>query len=81
MTAITHDYRNRYWGHDYTILGVDGLWMKMQGWGLEIRPGDYILMHNNAGETRYEFITVEYMDDPPDMWAATVHFAPRQDIE
>lgn len=79
--AQTHDYTRgkRGWGHDYTFdPGRGGLEAKMMGWGMGIRPGDYILLsHRNGGETRYRFKRIQYYQDPPDMWRADVEFAPR----
>lgn len=76
----THDYRDRRWGHDYVIHRIyeGGMRLDMGGWGLGLRAGDYILMNNASGETRYQIATIKYQDDPPDMWFAKAVFAPRQ---
>lgn len=74
----THDYTRREWGHDYTFEPIDGgLRGTMMGWGAGICPGDYIVIPNKGGTTRYQFEAIKYMHDPPDMWEADVVFAPR----
>ena len=76
----THDYteRMRGWGHDYTFSprrgGLEGY---MQGWGTGIKAGDYLLLQNGTGSTRYKVNSIRYYMDPEDMWEAEVKFAPR----
>ena len=74
----THDYRIRYVGHDYTFEPIDGgKCGRMMGWGGGIEAGDCLLLRNGNGETRYRVTSIAYYPDPPDMWRATVTFAPR----
>lgn len=77
-----HDYTNgkRRWGHDITwsMLDPGGLRLNAQGWGSDIRQGDYILLSNGKGTTRYQFESVDYYGDPSDMWKGILVFAPRQ---
>jgi hypothetical protein len=48
------------------------------GWGLGISGGDFILMKRPDGrEARYAVEAIRYYVDPPDMWSATLVFAPR----
>lgn len=74
-----HDYRRRYWGHDYAILEVNngGLDIKLIGWGFGISEGDSLLIAHEHGEAHYEIESIEYKDDPPDTWFATATYAPR----
>ena len=77
----THDYRdhNRYWGHDIVFRPIDGGHKaSASGWGNGLKRGDYILMSNGDGETRYKIDKIEYCLDPTDMWHADLSFAPRQ---
>lgn len=81
-TMKTHDYTNRYWGHDYGITEIINKdTIRMYGWGRGIKKGDFILLENNSHgireSTRYKITAIEYKDDPPDMWTATAKFAPR----
>lgn len=82
MDAKTHDYRNarRGWGHDLVMLNVspDGQNIKAMGWGNGIRAGDFMLLSNAGGETRYKVEEVNYKGAPSDMWKASLAFAPRQ---
>lgn len=75
----THDYTVRYWGHDYSIQLIEGETMLMMGWGLEITPGDYLMLFNERIQrlVYYEVTEIDYFIDPIDMWTATVQFVPR----
>ena len=76
----THDYTIRCWGHDYTFDPVDGGDRgDMMGWGNGIEQGDFLLLQNGDGSTRYKVISIKYFGDPPDMWSAKVSFAPREE--
>jgi hypothetical protein len=72
----THDYTDRYWGHYNTIQGA-GERMVIIGWGKGIEEGDYLILPNGKGTTRYQVEDVEYFRDPPDMWRIEAAFAPR----
>ncbi|WP_163869574.1 hypothetical protein [Myxococcus eversor] len=76
----THDYTERYWGHDYSIQEVrdDGRSLTAMGWGCGIEEGHFLLLRNGAGSTRYLVRRIRYMADPHDMWSASLEFAPRQ---
>lgn len=81
----THNYTNRAWGHDYIITKVEngGLQISLMGWGIGIKPNDYILLVSQSSEkgtnpdTRYQIDSIEYFPDPLDMWSAKAIFAPR----
>ena len=79
MTAKTHDYTRRAWGHNYEITQVidGGLNLSMCGWGNGIRKGDFLILPNGNETTRYQVKSIEYYNNPPDMWKASVKFAPR----
>lgn len=85
----THDYTNRYWGHDFAIHKVDGLRLDMSGWGDGLEVGDFLILPNNRAmggdgarsTTRYRVESVRYTYDPPDMWFVIAVFAPRQEGE
>lgn len=75
-----HDYRNRYWGHDYTISG-GGVEVSIMGWGNGIRKGDRLLLESRDnpfdGGAMYVVDTISYFSDPTDMWKATATFLQR----
>jgi MioC protein len=75
----THDYTQRHWGHDYAIRTVvdQGQRLRMSGWGGGIRQGDYLLLENGGGSTRYRVDTIRYESNPLDMWHIEAEFAPR----
>jgi len=72
-----HDYRSRYWGHDYVWTprkeGQEGTLM---GWGKGIEKGDYIIFGEAQG-ARYKVIKICYYRDPSDMFSAELKFFPR----
>jgi len=75
----THDYTQRYWGHDYTITDVidEGQQIKAMGWGHGLCVGDYIRFGHEAssgGDTHYRIDEIKYYDDPRDMWSALLTF-------
>jgi hypothetical protein len=75
----THDYTKRTWGHDYATVNVidGGQQLRLSGWGSDIHDGDYLIIRNGNGTTRYRVDRIEYRMDPADMWFADVTFAPR----
>jgi hypothetical protein len=66
--------------HDYTIRTVrdGGRALDAMGWGEGIRAGHYLVLPNGERTTRYQVETIAYGSDPPDMWRATLRFAPRE---
>tara|TARA_Y100000034_G_C6544303_1_gene234948 strand:+ start:147 stop:395 length:249 start_codon:yes stop_codon:yes gene_type:complete len=73
----THDYSVREWGHNYSIIEIEGLQLRLTGWGRGISADDYIIIKNGDGTTRYKIDSIEYKRDPADMWFAEASFAPR----
>lgn len=75
----THDYTRRAWGHNFSIIKIfdGGMRLSMMGWGHGISKGDFIILPNEKETTRYLIKSIKYKNDPPDMWRATVEFAPR----
>jgi MioC protein len=74
-----HDYTTRHWGHDVAIHRVmdGGNILGVSGWGGGVKRGDYLILPQGEGTTRYQVEHIFYQPDPPDMWSATLHFAPR----
>ena len=74
-----HDYTRRMWGHDFFVNDVidGGQTIKAGGWGHGIEAGDYLILPNRDGTTRYQVESIRYCGDPSDMWFATLRFAPR----
>lgn len=75
----THDYTIREWGHDFNVMSMDGrgVHVKLAGWGRGIRTGDFLILPNKGGVTRYRVTKIDYCHDPPDMWFADAKFDPR----
>ena len=75
----THDYSIKTWGRSYEILSLKdkGKEVRLAGWGTGIKPKDFILLRNGADSTRYQITTIEYQNDPVDMWFADATFSPR----
>lgn len=76
----THDYTRKTWGHNYEVMAVKrgGMELRLCGWGHGIKEGDYLILENGSGSTRYKVESIAYRTDPPDMWFANAVFAPRQ---
>jgi hypothetical protein len=71
-------------GTIYEALGCPecdgGMRLRMAGWGLGIKDGDYLILPNGSNTTRYQVERISYRADPPDMWFADVVFAPRTSV-
>lgn len=71
----THDYRKRYWGHDYTFEPTDkGLKASLMGWGSGIVAGDILLLENKKNGSLYRVKEIKYFSDPKDMWSVKAEF-------
>lgn len=43
-----------------------------------VRNGDYLILKNGPGTTRYQITSTRFYADPGDMYWVTCKFAPRQ---
>ncbi len=85
MKPTTHDFTDRCWGQDYAITSVSekGLVIGMTGWGHGLKRGDFILLESQSTDpdankdTRYKVKSIEYRNNPRDMWSVVFTFAPR----
>jgi len=79
--STTHDFskEKRTWGHDISFEPIDGdpERGKVYGWCYGIKIGDYLILQNGEGTTRYQVEDIKYRNDPPDMFFGTAVFAPR----
>lgn len=75
----THDFSVTYWGHDYNLMDIsdDGIKVSLAGWCQGINAGDFLILKNGSGTTRYLVDSIRYEDNPEDMWFAKASFAPR----
>lgn len=78
----THDYTVPRWGHDVVISTVadGGQRLEVSGWGRGIVAGDLLVLAHAevpGGSSRYVVEKIKYYEDPPDMFAAMLAFAPR----
>ena len=65
----THDYTQLVSGSDYIFESIDGESKGyMTGQGKGIKPGDYILLPDGSGISRYQIEEIDYYSNPPDMW-------------
>ena len=78
--VTTHDLTRA----DYAFTPEDdGRQGRLACWGYPaggpVRTGDYLILRNREGVTRYRIETMDYcLDvDPPTMWMADLAFAPR----
>lgn len=80
MVNQTHDYSHPRWGRNVGISAVhdSGAALSACGWGHGVEQGDYLILPNGSGTTRYLVWAVDYYTDPSDMWSATLVFSPRQ---
>ena len=76
---MTHDFSVTCWGHNYNIMDLrdKGLSVSLSGWSRGINSGDFLILKNGSGTTRYLVESIRYEDNPDDMWFAEASFAPR----
>jgi hypothetical protein len=77
--VTTHDFSHRGWGHDYSFTPADGgLRGRVVGW-CQPKPmeGDYLILQNDSGTTRYRVDAVRHPSAQGDQFFADVTFAPR----
>jgi len=74
----THDYRRRYWGHDYTWRpdpDSKGHTGSAIGWGAGISEGDFLILAGpDGGGSPYRVVSIRYFSDPKDMWEAKLEY-------
>lgn len=76
----THDFSEGRWGHNAEITRVvdGGVSLRLAVWTrANLRVGDYLILSNSGGTTRYWVDSIERQRDPVDMSFAGVSFAPR----
>lgn len=80
MTPTTHDYTRPYLGHNLNIrsMSKDGKTATVLGLGAGVKEGDYLILKNGTGTTRYRVATWR-PDRPIPYWHARIEFAPRED--
>lgn len=80
MSARIHDYRQRYWGHDYTLTpDPDPVTARVIGWGHNLREGDLLVIPRPDDGTKAAFYRIEslrWADGVDDMWFTTCRFTP-----
>lgn len=82
MTNLTtHDLTARCWGRNYYInkIVADGQWLGVSIIATPLpREGEYVLLKNGEGSTRYQVESIEPCGNPGDMATALLSFAPRE---
>jgi hypothetical protein len=78
---MTHDLSGKSWGCSYNVMKIHdrGMRADLAGWQSGIKNGDFLILKQTAGTTRYLVESIRYESNPPDMWFAKVSFAPRED--
>lgn len=79
---ITHDLSPKIWRRDYAIMRIseDGKQLRLAVWcPMVIEQGDYLILRNGNGTTRYRVDSVKLCGDPADMSFVEVIFAPREE--
>lgn len=80
MTIRIHDYRNRCWGHDYSLTpDPDPVTARITGWGPHLRVGDLLVIPRPGEDTGAALYLVEsrrWADGVDDMWFAACRFTP-----
>tara|TARA_Y100001938_G_scaffold148833_1_gene233680 strand:- start:2890 stop:3129 length:240 start_codon:yes stop_codon:yes gene_type:complete len=76
---MTHDLSPKCWGCNYNVLDIKDKGMKVSlcGWHSGIKSGDFLLLKQGDGTTRYLVDSIRYCGEPDDMWFAEASFAPR----
>lgn len=85
----THDYTERYWGHDITGRQFDKKGhLHLVGWGYGIRRGDFLRLPQNGSNDplgrknpTYRVRDIQYYLNPPDMWRAVLLVAEGESME
>lgn len=80
-TPHIHDLTSKTWGCDYAInsKNEDGTIIRMTVWCPKtIVVGDYLIIRNGPGTTRYRADEVKPTGDPKDMYFIVASFAPRK---
>ena len=78
---MTHDLSSKTWGCNYNVMEIHngGMRVDLTGWRSGIKNGDFLILKQTDGTTRYLVESIRYESDPNDMWFAEASFAPRID--
>jgi hypothetical protein len=76
-----HDYTEQQWGHSFVWDQVLDGGKQLKGYGFgSVRNGDYLILadpKDRARTFRYQVADILRPGNPPDMFFATINFAPR----
>jgi hypothetical protein len=78
---MTHDLSSKTRGCNYNVMEIHdgGMRVDLAGWRSGIKNGDFLILKQTDGTTRYLVESIRYESDPNDMWFAEASFAPRID--
>ena len=69
-----HDYTQLNPGEDYLFETIeDGKKAYLTGQDHRLKRGDYIILPNNSGSSRYQVDSIEYYSEAPDIWIALLN--------
>lgn len=80
VEAVDYSQKKRCWGHDFTIMNVDGHTVSAMGWGKGIKEGELIVLGVKQGNVLYRVTSIEYKDNPDDMWDMTAEWVPEAEL-
>lgn len=80
MSPEIHNLSRQTWGNNYNIMEIHekGMRVDLVGWRRGVKSGDYLLLKQGEGTTRYLVDSIRYVGNPDDMWFAETSFAPRE---
>jgi len=79
LLAIDYTIPQRGWGYDFSVISINGDLITALGWGLGVEENDLILLGTKKGDKLYKVLSVEYMDDPRDMWKIRARWVPKDE--
>jgi MioC protein len=81
-TRKIRDYTGYEPGRDYLFESIDGgAGGYMTGQGKGIERGDYLILPDGSGTSRYRVDEIDYYSNPSDMWIALLKPVPTEPEE
>jgi hypothetical protein len=66
-----HDYTKLNQGEDYLFETIEeGKQAIITGEGKSVNCGEYLILPDNSGSSRYQVESIEYYSNPADVWMA-----------
>ncbi len=82
IVAVDYTEGHRFWGHDFSLIKVDGNIIQMTGHGMGVEKGDLIALGLGNGNNKlYRVRTISYYNDPQDMWNMTADWVSQKELQ